>query len=235
MHKIIDLITGIAAGCFPQYCYLCHQRVHFREALCQDCHQKLPWNKVACRQCALPLEQGTLCGVCATDPPAFSRCIAPLRYEPPVSDFIVQLKFQQQLRYSHVLGRLLAAAVGEANSQALPEYLIPVPLHYKRLRERGFNQAMEIAKPISRALRIPVLRNHCTRTKSTLPQSRLSASARQRNIRAAFSIKREIAFQHVAIVDDVMTTGETVRVFSQLLAEHGVKNIEVWCCARVAA
>jgi ComF family protein len=232
MNKIFDLITKAAMSWFPQYCYLCNKTVHFKEVLCRDCHHKLPWNKIACRQCALPLEQGSICGICATDPPAFSRSIAPFRYEPPVSDFIVRLKFQQQLRYSHVLGQLLAGAVDQLIQRPLPECLIPVPLHHQRLRERGFNQALEIAKVLSGTFHIPLLRDHCLRAKSTLPQSQLSASARRRNMQAAFSIKHAIPFQHVAIIDDVMTTGQTARAFSQLLAKQGIKIIEVWCCAR---
>lgn len=235
MDTIINWIEQLAGICLPQSCCLCRKRVGFREYLCGDCHKQLPWNHSACRQCALPLEAGSsLCGLCATDPPAFSKCIAPFRYEPPVATFIVQLKFQQQLRYSRVLGHLLAEYI-RTHSQSLPQCLIPVPLHNQRLRQRGFNQALEIAKPLSKIFNIPLLRNHCVRRKPTLPQSQLSANARRRNIRSAFSIHRPIAFQHVAIVDDVMTTGQTVRALSQLLAKHGVKTIEVWCCARVPA
>ena len=234
--KLMDLFAQAANGLFPQHCCLCNKVIHFKEMLCGDCYQNLPWNRSACRQCALPLEQGSICGICTTAPPAFIRSIAAFRYQRPISHFIMQLKFQQQLRYSKMLSQLLGAAIiqfrEEKNIIPLPQCLIPVPLHNRRLRERGFNQALEIAKGLSNRFNIPLLRDSCIRRKPTLPQSQLSANARRRNLQAAFAIKKAITFKHVAIVDDVVTTSQTVRALSQLLSQHGVETIEVWCCAR---
>lgn len=117
----------------------------------------------------------------------------------------------------------------------MPECIIPVPLHRRRLRQRGFNQALEIAKPLAKKLQLPVDFKTCIRTKHTRPQSELSAKKRQQNIKNAFTLKKPITAKHVAIVDDVMTTGNTVTELSALLRNNGVTTIEIWCCARAAS
>jgi ComF family protein len=228
MHQLSILVQWL----FPRRCCFCRKLLTEPQALCETCRQALPWNHRACQRCALPLETDSRqCGACLTRPPAFVRCIAPFRYQPPISTAIIQLKFHEQLRYAPVLAQLLAEAVRQQD-EALPECLIPIPLHTQRLRQRGFNQAVEIAKPLGKALNIPILRNHCYRRKNTLPQSQLSAPARRRNMRAAFDLRRPLRVQHVAIIDDVMTTGQTAQIFSRMLSDAGVKRIQIWCCAR---
>jgi ComF family protein len=216
---------------FPPRCCLCAKVLSSAHTLCRECRGTLPWNIRCCRRCALPIESGEQCGGCLVDPPAFTRCVSPFLYEAPVSTLIIQLKFQQQLRYARILSQLIIEAL-EEKPLDLPDCLLPVPLHYRRLRQRGFNQAVEIAKPISRRFKIPLIYDQCYRRKNTLPQSRLSARARRRNLAGAFAFRDRLPFNHVAVIDDVVTTGQTVRTLSQMLHSQGVKKIEVWCCAR---
>lgn len=117
------------------------------------------------------------------------------------------------------------------HQQPLPDLIIPMPLHRKRLQERGFNQALEIAKPVSRALKIPI-DQAVIRSKATLPQSTLHADERKRNMAKAFTTTRSYAGLHVAVIDDVMTTGHTVTALAQLLIRHGAARVDIWCCAR---
>ena len=234
MRQLSTIIAQCADWLFPPYCCLCNKALpSANQVICTSCYSALPWNNHACRQCALPLESGERCGTCLCNPPAFAHCITPFRYEPPISTLIIQLKFQQQLRYARVLGQLLIESIVKYQ-HSLPECIIPIPLHIQRLKQRGFNQALEIAKPLSKQLQIPLLDGHCYRRKNTLPQSQLSARARRRNLSAAFAIREKMPFQHVAIVDDVMTTGQTVRALSQMLQQQGIQKIDIWCCARAS-
>lgn len=229
----MNILIPLRNWLLPQYCWLCKQITSTPSSICLDCQQALPWNRRACTRCALPIETGQECGICAVNPPAFTRSIVPFLYQPPISTFIIQLKFHHQLRCARILGQLLADSIRQRLTP-LPQAIIPVPLHTRRLRQRGFNQAVELARPLSDQFNIPLLYDDCYRPKHTVPQSQLSARARRSNLSGAFALRNTIQFQHVAIVDDVMTTGQTVRKLSQQLYQHGIHHIDVWCCARAA-
>jgi len=156
--------------------------------------------------------------------------ISAFAYAPPVSQLVSKLKFHGQIQLARLFGELLASPVLSAKSQA--QALLPVPLHPGRLRQRGFNQALEIARSLSRAVHLPLL-THCVyRNRNTEPQSAQIAAQRERNIRGAFSLNQPPGHQHIAIVDDVMTSGHTVNEIAKQLRAAGVKQIEVWCVAR---
>jgi len=114
----------------------------------------------------------------------------------------------------------------------LPAAIIPIPLHQNRLKQRGFNQAAEIARPISKALKIPLIVNGLVRFKETQSQSNLGAFERRRNVNNAFRSKKYFKNQDIAVIDDVMTTGNTVYEFCKVLKKQGARRISVWCCAR---
>ena len=116
-------------------------------------------------------------------------------------------------------------------ADTLPQAIVPVPLHNKRLRARGFNQAIEIAKPLAKTLHLPILRHHVCRHRHTPAQAELTAKQRLSNVKQAFSIKKPIKFSHIAIVDDVITTASTVTELAQLLHQHGVERIDIWACS----
>ncbi len=204
--------------------------------ICQSCLKSLPILPQGCLRCAniLPLLPGNVsCGVCLKNPPPFDRTYALFCYQQPVTHLILQLKFQHALAHARLLGELLAVKIQqEYQHQPLPELLIPVPLHTQRLTERGFNQALEIARPIAKALQLTLLIQHCKRQKATEPQATLPAAERQKNLRNAFEITCDLTGKHIAVIDDVITTGFTITEFCHALKKQGAKKIDVWCCAR---
>lgn len=205
--------------------------------ICSNCQQYLPSLPQKCQQCAqfLPSSPELICGRCLSDPPAFERTFVLFPYLPPIPSLITRLKFKGELANAKVLGELMQAQIPLWYEQiAKPDLIIPVPLHAQRLAERGFNQALEIAKPISRAFAIPIDAAGVQRKKATRPQSSLNAKERQRNIKNAFITHRDYNGCRIAILDDVMTTGQTVRELSKTLQEKGAKVIHILSCARGA-
>ena len=144
---------------------------------------------------------------------------------------IKRFKFNGDLHLARLLGGLLADAI-QSDDQPLPELILPVPLHHRRLRERGFNQALELARPIAERLGLPLNWRYARRNRATDPQSELPAKLRSHNIKGAFTVAPGLAASHVAIVDDVMTTGHTVNELAMMLRRSGVKSVSVWVCAR---
>lgn len=147
---------------------------------------------------------------------------------------IRKLKFNHQLIYARSLGALLAIQARESwyAGQSLPNRLIPVPLHPHRLSERGFNQALEIGRHVARELGLMLDYRAVTRVKATRAQSGLSKTARRENMRGAFNCQTRFDGLHVAILDDVVTTGQTVTELSQVLRQQGAAKIDIWCCGR---
>lgn len=239
MKNITHFSSRLIGAFFPNHCRVCQGQLTAPAPiagnfLCQYCYESLPWNKMACLKCALPLMEGQLCGTCLMDPLSLNVCLSPLIYKPPISNFIAQLKFQQQLWCGKVLGLILASAIHQHyQNQPLPEAIIPIPLHTRRLRQRGFNQSVEIAKPIAQQLKIPIILSDFYRHKYTQAQSQLPAAQRNKNISGAFSSRRVRSMKYVAIVDDVITTGQTIREFSKILHKQKVSKIDIWSCARV--
>ncbi len=227
---------------FPTRCLLCRRALATHQPLCQACQEDLPWQTNVCLRCGLSLTDALFprhsdstkhCGQCLQQPPPFERTVAVWRYQAPLTSLITQLKFQQQVSSGQLLGELISSKILEIyGDQPLPECMVPVPLHPRRVWTRGYNQAILLAKPIAKALRIPLNLRCLTRTQHTLPQSRLPGQARRRNLQHAFTMTQPFTHKHVAIVDDVVTTGQTVTAISHLLRQQGVKKIDIWCAAR---
>lgn len=217
---------------FPATCVLCGDAVSTDLDLCGGCRADLPRIEVACRRCGLPLalEGATECGQCLQDPPPWSRTVAPWSYDEPIKHLIHAMKFRQKLTLARVLGVLLAEECARATSR--PEVIIPVPLHAGRLRERGYNQALELARPIARQLGLPLDARCSVRVRATQAQSDLPSAQREGNIRGAFALRHPLSAKRVAIVDDVMTTGATLREFAAMLVAAGAEDVQVWVVAR---
>ena len=202
--------------------------------LCGQCQQELPRLLSACARCAQPLSGNlvleSLCGQCQVHPPAYNRCLSLFAYHPPVDHLIQLLKFSGRLELAHLLGKLMGGWLSQV-LETRPDFIVPVPLHKHRLRERGFNQATEIARPIARQLGCSLDITSCIRTKTTAPQSELSRKDRIKNIRGAFEVLKPVS-GHVAIIDDVMTTGSTAHEFARTLLKAGAESVDVWVCAR---
>ena len=220
---------------FPPCCRLCGGAGAGGRDLCPGCHADLPWLGPACVRCALPLaSDGQLCGQCQQQPPAFDRVIAPFRYAPPLDYLVQRLKFHQDLAMGRLLGQLLTETLATQPGPR-PAVILPVPLHRRRLAERGFNQALEIGRPLRDALGIPLDPRLAQRVRPTETQSRLPARERQRNLRRAYALGAVPLPDHIAILDDVMTTGTTVNELARLLKGAGVARVEVWVVARTVA
>lgn len=236
MNKWLKSIQQVI---YPSRCVLCGSSGYGDVDLCEACLNSLPNNHRHCSACALPLHSDSddvYCGQCLQQPPPYDRCIALWRYDSPVDSFVQQLKFGQKLIYARLMGELLAEHLDkfEYNQSPIPDVVVPVPLHPQRQRQRGFNQAVEIARPIAKRFGIPLALQQCHRTKITEPQSSLPAKQRHKNVKGAFQADEELRGKHVAIVDDAMTTGHTINELAKTLRKTGVSRIDVWVCARVS-
>lgn len=201
------------------------------------CEQDLPLNSFRCVICAAPFP-GThankkilVCGKCQKKPPHYTTSLIPYLYAAPLKQLITQLKFHGNLSYAPLLAHCFIKTIKQRKSNR-PECIIPVPLHGQRLRERGFNQALELARIVAKQLNIPLDYRYCQRDKSTPFQSGLSAKQRKQNLKNAFSVSKLPSYKHVAIFDDVVTTGTTVNELARQLKRSGVETIEVWAIAR---
>lgn len=213
----------------PSYCRLCQAPDSDERGLCHGCLTDLPRLGFACPRCAQPLATAAaLCGDCQRWPRAFDRCIALFRYAAPLDRLLLQLKFGHAVHLARSFAALFADRL---ENEARPDAILPVPLHPARQRQRGFNQAVEIARPLARQLGCALDLDTCVRTRATPPQSRLSAAARRHNLRGAFRLTRSPA-THIALLDDVMTTGSTLNEVASLLHDGGAQRIEIWVCAR---
>lgn len=216
---------------YPPRCSLCGATASGHDDLCHPCRDELPRNRHPCRQCGLPLEssESLLCGRCLKKAPPFDRAVIPLLYQPPLDRLILALKFHQGLAHARLLGQLLAEAVAASDSH--PQLILPVPLHPKRLRERGYNQALEIARPVAAQLQIPLAVDRVQRVVHTESQTRLKYKERRKNMRNVFEVRHTLP-AHVAIVDDVVTSGATMGELARILRKAGVEQIDIWAVAR---
>ncbi len=229
LHSLLERLL-------PPRCIICDAPGHGGMDICPQCLAGLPHNPRACSQCALPLPSGDVdtpvrCGQCLKKPPAFDHAISLFEYKDDAASLIMQLKFHDRLALSRLFGQLMLDRVRVEGATGV-DALLPVPLHRSRLRSRGFNQSVELARMLSRGLQIPLLRHQVARVVATSQQTGLDAKTRRQNIRGAFRVMAAIPYEHVAIVDDVVTTGSTVNELARVLKKAGVKTVSVWSVAR---
>ena len=212
-----------------QRCLLCGARSGTR-TVCGACESGLPRLVGSlCRQCATPIPtpDGTICGACLTTPPRFDRLIAPYAYVFPVDALIRALKYGGRL----VVARFLASALVPLIDEAV-DLLVPMPLSDTRLRERGFNQAHEISRHVSRATGVKTETRLCRRVRNTVPQAMLPWKARAQSVRGAFVCDVDLRGARVAVLDDVVTTGATLNEVSRVLKRAGASTVTCWSAAR---
>ena len=207
-------------------CLLCGEESG-PELLCAACAAELPALAVHCPQCALPSPAGAVCGSCINRPPHYDRTLALWRYEFPCDRLVQALKYRARLALSGFFARSLA-------SRPLPEVdlIVPMPLHPKRLAERGFNQALEIARGLARRLGRPIEPRGALRVKDTPPQTELPYEERAKNVRGAFLCRLDLSGVSVAVLDDVMTTGATLNELARALKRAGATRVENLVIAR---
>ncbi len=216
----------------PGLCLACGCELDDASSLCASCSSQLRRVPNPCQYCGQPNPvDGLLCPACLLNPPRWQKIIAPLQYRGLVRDYLIQLKFSEALYLAKSLCQECIDPFRQSSPR--PEVLLPVPLHRARLLERGYNQAYEIATVWSGRLGIPVDRHALTRTRATPSQSGLSAPQREQNIRKAFAYAPKHEYRHVALIDDIVTTGSTVTEITKVLHRGGVEFVEGWALARV--
>jgi len=215
----------------PLRCLLCGAPGAEGIDLCAACAAELPRNRSCCARCALPLATAAaLCGECQRRAPPWDAAWAPFRYGWPLDRLESRYKFGADLAAGRVLSTLW---LREPCPIKLPQLLLSVPLHRSRLRRRGYNQALELARPLARAAGVPLRHDALLRRRSTAAQTELDATARRRNVHGAFALREGVALPaHVAILDDVMTTGATLAECARVLRRAGVARVDVWSLAR---
>ncbi len=227
--KVWDFFLNFS---FPSYCFSCGVQISARDFLCPSCRLKLIPLGNACPICAKPYSSGNhLCGECAKSTRSFTLVLAPFRYEGIITQAICEFKYQKKIW----LAKPLALLWKETISERLPvfDYVIPVPLHLRRLKERGFNQSFLLAQKIFGR---PRVKTWLLRIRDTKPQVTLSSKDRVKNVRNAFVLKNgiDLSGKRIILFDDVMTTGATVEECSKVLREAMVKEVYVAVLARAS-
>lgn len=215
-------------------CILCADRGQPGVDICLACEAELPFLGPHCRCCALPLNQldQPLCGHCLKSPPPFSRTEAVWEYRPPIAQLIQGFKYRRRFSYGKLLATISSRKFASAyQHSATPDLITPVPLHWRRQLQRGFNQSERLAVVFARQLNLPLIKV-MKRRQATSPQQQLNASQRRKNLQQAFHVTRSVNGKTIAVVDDVMTTGATARAVSDCLLAAGAADVHIWCLAR---
>lgn len=237
--SIGTLLTRLTEGCanalLAPACVLCGVEAAGAR-LCDDCLGLLARNDTACARCAQPLPiAAPLCGHCLQRAPSFDAAWAGYLYQSPFDHLVQRLKFNAALAVARGLlpdwSRALRAHLA-ARTSAPPQALVPIPLHLSRLRKRGYNQALELARDLGRELAIPVWPQGLTRVRATAPMPGMGLASRRRNIRDAFALGAAPLPARIALVDDVMTSGATLNEAAKVLKRAGAEWVEVWVLAR---
>jgi ComF family protein len=226
------MVNNFWGRLFPSRCVLCG-RPGLNIDLCGPCAEQLPRIGTRCEHCGLPLPPGAtpLCGRCLYDPPPFATCISPLLYQAPISQLLTGFKYGGKFSYGRVLAAQLIDCLRAGPTSAV-DCLLPVPLHWRRRWQRGFNQSEIIADELGRALRLPVHPRWLRRRRATPPQQGLTARERARNLRDCFVAARPLHGLRIALIDDVVTTGATAAELTRVLRSAGAAAVQVWCLAR---
>ena len=217
--------NNLAQRIFKQNCLLCASSQGNNHALCEACLKELPYSPAtSCPQCGLS-SNGLICGACINSPPDFDATHAVFLYAFPVDAMMQRYKYGDALHISRTFGELLAEKV----NIDFVDLIIPMPMHPARLKTRGFNQALEIAKVFSKE---KLDYKSAIRQKLTPPQASLPFKERVKNIKGAFTINVNLAGKRVAIIDDVMTTGASLNELAKILKKAGAVHVECWVVAR---
>jgi ComF family protein len=216
-----------------QQCVFCHQGSNQR--LCEHCRAYLIQSQYACQSCALPLEHfATQCGECLKTPPVYDEIFAPLLYQFPLRELIHRFKNQGELRIGKALSDIFCDYLStnyQQSHQQLPQWVAPVPLHWRRQWQRGFNQSLVLGETMvkSNGLRWFL---HTKRSRNHQAQKTLSRQKRKNNLLNSFNVTKTLKGESIAIIDDVMTTGATVNAYAKALKQAGAGKVSVWALAR---
>jgi len=236
--NILTTLANFATNLIPRHCLFCLEKTHSHSDLCHQCVDALSLNHSCCQRCASPMEQVSdfdikLCGNCLSHHFYYDKVYSPYLYSEDIRYLITKFKYQKKIHYASVLAELFIQKSSHIKDFQLPEVIIPMPMHNKRLRKRGFNQALEISRFFASWYQLPLDYNSFIRSRYTNLQAGLVAAERQKNIHQAFSVKESIKkYKHIALIDDVMTTGSTANEAAKVLKQKGVAQVDVWTIAR---
>ncbi len=216
-----------------QACLMCASHDGGDVGICQACLNDLPWHSAAqCPQCAL-ISDGLVCGSCLNSPPSFDATHALFTYHYPADKLLQHYKYKQTLHLANTFASLLIdKKLSPSHTKQKIDLIIPMPMHKTRLKERGFNQALEVARLISKSMQIKLDYTSCQRPKYTPPQASLPLKERIKNIRGVFDCQKNLQSLNIAIVDDVMTTGASLNELASTLKQAGASHVECWVIAR---
>lgn len=223
------------------FCLLCHGLTSPKQDLCAPCQRRLPWNQHHCQRCAEPWPDPFtgLCQHCISEEPHFDQLHTPFIYRFPIDQLILQGKGGRRSELLQVLARQLADSIRQQQI-ALPDLIVPVPLHQQKQQQRGYNQAGVIAHLVGKRLKVPVRHDLISKIREPKQQKGLSRSGRQQNLQRAFRIERQALrslpqpAHHIVLVDDVITTGSTLNQLAKQLRSSGMERVDGWAIARTA-
>jgi ComF family protein len=234
---ILQSLWNKCANIVPRHCLFCLEKTCNSIELCQHCIDLLSLNNHCCQRCASPMEQVVnqqivLCGNCLSHHYYYDKVYSPYVYSEDIRYLITKLKYQKKIHYANILSALFLQQIPNIKDFQLPEIFIAMPMHNTRLRQRGFNQALEISRHLSGHYQLPLDHSSLYRRRYTNLQAGLIATDRQKNVINAFAMKKTLAYEHIALIDDVMTTGSTVNEAAKVLKKSGIKQVDVWSIAR---
>lgn len=216
---------------FPSFCVICKINTP-AFPLCKACLRALPTLQDACPRCSHPLPYHGICGQCLKRPPAFDSSIACFEYGTPIKELLYRFKMNAELSLAPIFASLMAHRIKKACGENPASFtLLPMPLHPRRIRYRGFNPTLEIARHLRHRLNMPMNRQLAYRHLHRSAQSGLAFKDRKKNVKGVFKTHHHIT-QPVAILDDVMTTGATVESLAKTLKKAGAPSVTVWCLAK---
>ncbi|MDO5692118.1 MAG: phosphoribosyltransferase family protein [Pseudomonadota bacterium] len=230
----LSLAAPAHAPLWPSQCIVC--RAWPAQTLCGDCTVRFAPVVARCTTCALPVPPGVaICGACLRHPPPMTRCLAALPYAWPWAMCMARWKFEGDVGLTRPLARLMMEAPEMRRATAMADIVLPMPMSPQRLGERGYNPALLLARALARQRTLADL---LLRTRDTPPQRGLPRARRLKNVRGAFQVNplraSELDGRHVALIDDVMTTGASVREAASALRAAGASQISVLVLARAA-
>lgn len=234
--NIDGIMQKLVGFLYPDVCLHCNGEGEDGLDLCRRCRECLPWIKHTCTRCAMPLPNASaeVCGSCSNRDLYFDQACVPFLFNQFIRDAVYRFKFNGRLNYGNLLAQLLARHI-QKQDLIMPDVLVPVPLHHRRLRSRGFNQALKIARVLNKSINIPINFKDVQRVRETRTQTELPTAQRYMNVKDSFALQTsESPFRgrHVAVIDDVMTTGNTVNEVAKCLKKAGAEKVHVWCIAR---
>lgn len=233
-NAVNTALRAAVAALLPRDCLLCSAASN-NAVLCPDCNDHLPrLTTQRCPQCAMPTPGAEVCGACMKHVPYFDATTAIWQYDFPIDRLIQSLKYSRRLASADFFGVELALLAARPTTllASSPDFILPVPLSAQRLKQRGFNQSIEIARPLAQQLGIPLELKNIHRHRDTTPQTSLPWKERAKNIRHAFECRIDLTGKTVLVVDDVMTTGTTLNELARTLKAHGAVRVENCVLAR---